>query len=285
MTLHTEIVAQTHIPGIFMEVEKYRLTTGTGDSGCTDDHVLHMMQTDSGSVRTLTRWGSGRAHFPMRVGELCFAPAQVPWSTHSYGDASGRTFVCRFEPTAFAQRVGLRRDWECSELRPFHPVNNSLIKGLVLRLIQELISPGFASDILIDSMGGMLTVELARHFQVFSLKTKPQHGQLTQWQLNRVRDYVESTSERPIAVRELADICGIGERHLQRTFKNTTGETLGAYVEQVKISKAQTLLSKGEPTLKQISHHLGFASADGFSRAFRRATGETPRTYRRRTQR
>lgn len=67
-----------------------------------------------------------------------------------------------------------------------------------------------------------------------------------------------------------------------RAFKASTGLTIHAYVEQVRLAKAKALLSDTDIQLKEIAFRLGFSNAANFSAAFRKSAGESPREFRRR---
>ena len=73
--------------------------------------------------------------------------------------------------------------------------------------------------------------------------------------------------------------------HLMRAFKASTGLTIHAYVEQVRLAKAKALLSDTDIQLKEIAFRLGFSNAANFSAAFRKSAGESPREFRRRVGR
>jgi AraC family transcriptional regulator len=69
-------------------------------------------------------------------------------------------------------------------------------------------------------------------------------------------------------------------RHLMRAFRKETGLTLGAYVEQVTIERAKQRLRDTRTPIATIATDSGFATAAGFSAAFRRSVGQTPRSFR-----
>jgi AraC family transcriptional regulator len=98
--------------------------------------------------------------------------------------------------------------------------------------------------------------------------------------LNCLRAYIDASSQRRVTLAELARACGMSVAYLCRCFKSTTGRTVHAYVEEVRLARAKVLLRETALPLKQIAYELGFSSGSGFSIAFRRATGATPLSYR-----
>jgi AraC family transcriptional regulator len=144
----------------------------------------------------------------------------------------------------------------------------------------ELAHPGFASALLIDALAISTFVELQRHMRGAGNDKRPSSCVMAPWQLRAIEDRLQADLPSP-DLNELAQICRISSRHLMRVFRNTTGETVGAYTARVQMRRAKDLLSCSDRPIKQISHGLGFASAASFSRAFRLASGTSPNKFRR----
>jgi AraC-like DNA-binding protein len=92
------------------------------------------------------------------------------------------------------------------------------------------------------------------------------------------------TREHLATVRE-AEVCravGVSARTLRRRFPAATGMTWSRYVVQSRLLRAMALLAEPGPTVLDVATAVGFESVSAFTRAFRRATGETPTAYRRR---
>ena len=83
------------------------------------------------------------------------------------------------------------------------------------------------------------------------------------------------------SLAELADICGISEGHLARSFKAATGWQIQKYIAEERLALAKSLLADSETSCEAIAEQLGYGSAAYFSTSFRRATGRTPTAFRR----
>ncbi|HZP31630.1 MAG TPA: helix-turn-helix transcriptional regulator [Acidimicrobiia bacterium] len=95
---------------------------------------------------------------------------------------------------------------------------------------------------------------------------------------------VEFTHANLARVRE-ADVCravGVSTRTLRRRFPEATGMTWRAYLVQSRLLRAMTMLAEPGPSILEVATAVGFESVSAFTRAFRKATGETPSAYRRR---
>ena len=86
----------------------------------------------------------------------------------------------------------------------------------------------------------------------------------------------------------LADVCAavaVSERTLRRAFEAQAGMPWRQYLLQARLLRAMALLSQPGPTVLDIATGVGFESLSGFTRAFRRLTGESPLAYRQRVLR
>lgn len=77
------------------------------------------------------------------------------------------------------------------------------------------------------------------------------------------------TSER------LADICGMSRSRFMASFRETMGESPGAYLASWRMILARDALVQNVP-IKEVAHRLGYGSAAAFSRAFTRICGHPP---------
>ena len=213
------------------------------------------------------------------IGNVIFAPADV----HLRARASGgpiRLVRCFFERGKFQEITGHDGRWGDDELRACLNLKHARLKEALARLGQEALSPGLASGTLTEGLGMFMAVELGRHFQAIEAHTKLSAQKLLPWQVNRITQYVENLSNYLPDVSDIAELCGISQRHLRRLFKETTNQTIYQYSRDVWTTKARTMLSETKMPVKEIASCLGFADASSFSIAFRRATGEAPKTFR-----
>lgn len=96
-----------------------------------------------------------------------------------------------------------------------------------------------------------------------------------------LRQYLVDHLAEPTDLSAMAAHFGVSKSHLCRTGKAALGQTVGAAAEQVKVNWAKVLL--GEPTLNvgEVARRVGYLDALYFSRVFKRATGRSPRAWRR----
>lgn len=80
---------------------------------------------------------------------------------------------------------------------------------------------------------------------------------------------------------DLAHALAMSARTLSRRLQDE-GQSLSRIVEQVRIERAEHLLRDSALSVQAIAQQTGFADASSFTRAFKRATGQTPAEQRNR---
>lgn len=78
----------------------------------------------------------------------------------------------------------------------------------------------------------------------------------------------------------VADLVGRPEKFIAQLFKEHTGEYLYAYLEKIRMMRAQQLLVETEEKIEVLSEKCGYASRQSFYRAFKRYFGITPNEFR-----
>jgi AraC family transcriptional regulator len=165
-------------------------------------------------------------------------------------------------------------DWSRVSLNETHNFKGAQIEWLLRRMYRELCHPDFATLSMIEALAKQLAVEILRKFCPPGEQRGACVGGLSPRHKRLIRERVGS--HQPLPGRaELADLCDITMRHLSRAFRTETGETLGRYIESVMVERATRMLAAGA-TVREVADSLGYATAGGFTSAFRRATGLLP---------
>lgn len=155
-------------------------------------------------------------------------------------------------------------------------VRDAHVRYSLMRLADESRHPGFASQILVESIAAQLGVDLLRYGA--ALPERAVQGGLAAWQLRRIEERLAEVRESP-SLHELAGLCGISVRQLTRGFRAARGCSVSTYVGDRQITHAKRLLGT-EVGVGEIAARLGFASSSNFCAAFRRIEGVTPGQYR-----
>jgi len=246
------------------------------------DHTISLFLTQDYGEAVGRYDAGGRPMRFARFGPLSITPADIPLSVRSPGAPPRRLISCRIDRERFRCATGLGGDWDDAELAACLDVRGEPIKTGLRRLAREAEAPGFASDLLVEGLGLTVMAEIARYLRHARQRSPAIRGGLAPWQLRRITDAVESLHDTQPSLSKLAGLCGIGNRHLMRAFKHSTGRTIMDFVEEARLRRAVRLLSETDLPLGDIARRLGFSAPSGFSHAFRRVTGEPPSAFRRR---
>lgn len=166
------------------------------------------------------------------------------------------------------------------DLAPCFDVQAPRVRQTMARIAEEIRNPGFGSDVLVESLGLLVAVELCRHLQQRQQADEAPRGRIADWRLRRLKERIEDGLAGPLPITDLAAECGMSARHLIRTFKNTVGVTLSDYIAEERIRRAKRELAVEDALIKVVAYNCGFQSAAAFSASFRKATGMSPREFR-----
>ena len=97
--------------------------------------------------------------------------------------------------------------------------------------------------------------------------------------LDRVVEAIHAEPGREWTVERLAGVGAMSRSAFAERFRSAIGRSPGDYVTEVRIEAAKRMLDAGR-SVSETSRELGYASDEGFSRAFRRRTGLTPSAWR-----
>lgn len=217
------------------------------------------------------RWGPHRFE---PIGELFFLPAgQLVHARSACGHQN--SIVCRLEPEAMAKWVKPDMEWTDCRLQGSLDITGANLRSLLFRIGEELRSPGFASEAIIELMVNQVAIELSRYLA--GIGEDRSTGGLAPWRLRLIDERLAESGPCPSLI-ELADLCSLSVRHMTRAFRLSRGRSIGDYIAEHRMDHAKQLLASGL-AVKTVAEQMGFAAPTNFAAAFRRATGENPRQY------
>jgi AraC family transcriptional regulator len=106
-------------------------------------------------------------------------------------------------------------------------------------------------------------------------------GALADWQITRVRAFIEDNLHRNIDGSDLSDVAQRSLAHFSRSFKRAFGETPHAYVIKRRLERACHLMVTTSDSLSEIALNCGFSDQAHLCRLFQRAFGQRPSIWRR----
>ncbi|MFD0670885.1 helix-turn-helix domain-containing protein [Cohnella sp. GCM10027633] len=98
--------------------------------------------------------------------------------------------------------------------------------------------------------------------------------------IGRLKSYIADHLDQDLSLGRLSDIVYLNPSYLSRLFKQQTGVGISDYTTEMRMLKAQDLLSRSALKIHEIAGKVGFDSANYFGRFFKKETGMTPQEYR-----
>ncbi len=234
-------------------------------------YLFHMALDGGGPPHVVTNLKSGN-NAPSQMGRLAMVPPGQELSSISQAGSS-RAIRCLLDATVLEEFLDDVPDWHAAVLHEAFHLSGGQIEWLMRRMARETAAPDFATVPMLEALAKQLAVEVVRKFKLRSIGDF-RVGGLAPWRMQRIHQRLHARDPLP-SLAELAGLCDMTVRHLSRTFRTETGQTLGKYMEAVMVERATQMLSSGTP-VGQVATQLGFSSSGGFRSAFRRATGLLP---------
>ncbi len=139
----------------------------------------------------------------------------------------------------------------------------------------------FGSFELASSVSKLLLIDPSRRLQtpytIFNFNNAHGDGNIL-----KAQQWMESKITTPMSISDLAKKASLGERTFARRFKKATGDTPLEYLQHLRIGKARTFLETTEESIDSITYAIGYEDVSSFRRLFKKITGLSPSSYRKR---
>lgn len=133
-------------------------------------------------------------------------------------------------------------------------------------------------DAVMNRLVEVIFVNVLRHIVSEGDTSKGVLSALADKQLSKVLSWIDRNLNGDLSVERLAEIAMMSRSTFIQHFKNVLGLAPGEYVQNARISAAKKLILKEKP-MSIICFEVGYEDASGFSRAFKKNTGMTPREW------
>lgn len=248
-----------------------RKTADTTQAHCmvipVQDAPMRMITTRDGVMRqdTLTK------------GDFALAP-QGTRTIWEWLDPA-KVILIRLEPDALLRFIEheMRLMLTSHELQSDSVVTDPDLATAAHQLLEASQQADVGEAVLFDAFARVFLVTLVRRYASYD-RGDPAGFGLEDYAL--VLDHIEARLDRKITPANLAALVGMSEATFGRKFKQRTGQSPMAFVQQARLRAALVHLQEGQLSLGEIAIRTGFADQAHFSRVFRKALGETPGKYR-----
>lgn len=118
-------------------------------------------------------------------------------------------------------------------------------------------------------------------YGVQAMSTSQYRGGLSPWQTRKARELLEAQLDGDIALREVAEACGLSVGHFARAFKTTFRRPPYRWLTERRVDRARHLMMNSNLPLADIATRCGFADQSALNRSFKKLHGISPGIWRR----
>jgi AraC-like DNA-binding protein len=166
----------------------------------------------------------------------------------------------------------------------YHPgvgVADETVKNIGLSLLPAVRAPDQVSRLFMDHMTLALGAHVAQTYGGMQAHSSPIQGGLAPWQEKRSKDMLAGDFTGATPLLDIAKACGLSVSHFSRAFRRSTGLAPHAWLLQVRVEAAKSMLRQRGSSLSMIALACGFADQSHFTRVFTRRVGLSPGAWRR----
>ena len=98
--------------------------------------------------------------------------------------------------------------------------------------------------------------------------------------VKKVLEYINTHYREPLSVKELSGISNYSEFYFMKLFKQYTGKTAAAYLNDYRLEKAKSLLLHTDNSVTDIATEVGFNNTSYFIKKFQEANQISPHKFR-----
>jgi AraC-like DNA-binding protein len=205
--------------------------------------------------------------FLCQPGQILLIPQQSQFSIRYYSEAIG--YTGGFAPSILADTKPLR--YLSAPLHQGFWFDEGAFIGMLFNMLASSHEKG---DIVFIEKG--LDLLLSR--------IRPDHSAVVPPAVNQFLESVFDPDKLPGNISSYASEAGISENYLSRLVKQSTGHSVGSWIDIVRIQRAKRMLSSTSLSVIDIASSVGVEDQSYFSRLFKKETGLTPSAFRKKMQ-
>lgn len=134
----------------------------------------------------------------------------------------------------------------------------------------------FGSEQMLRSLIETFLIGLIRKYEFSESSEAKENKSFT---INELISYIDNNFTEKITLDELAFLFCTNRSTLCKQFRLATGQTIGAYIKNKKLTIAKQLIVESTKTITQIAYELNFETVPYFCEFFKQQTGMTPSEY------
>ncbi|MDR6551851.1 AraC family transcriptional regulator [Paenibacillus qinlingensis] len=230
-----------------------------------NNHILILM---TGGEITYT---VGSQSFHLKKGDLLFVPEGQIRSALNQSKRIHDMYVAHFKYSGIGDGLPLLAEPTCQLTRPY---NFDYIRQRFSSLTQYWLQKSMHTQTLCHSVLLEIIAIINEETNSGPITHPKAHGITMQ-----LKDYILYHYRVPIDMKELANHVDRTPNYISTVFRETTGQTITDYIQQIRIAAACDLLTGSQMSIGEISDFLGFCEQSYFNKVFKKVTGTMPSAY------
>ena len=160
-------------------------------------------------------------------------------------------------------------------------IDDATISGLGMAVLPALSHPDQTSQLFIDHILLAVGVHVAQTYGGMRSLPRPVRGGLAPWQVRRAKEILCANLDGRVALKEVAQECGLSVSHFSRAFRCSLGVAPHNWLLTRRVELAKEKLRDDRSTLSDVALACGFADQSHLTKVFTRIVGVSPGVWRR----
>lgn len=135
-------------------------------------------------------------------------------------------------------------------------------------------------DDLFETVGKLMSGKTVLQENVSSAMEEDNEKKVQHHYINIVLKYIEENYFKSVSLEKAAEVVGLNPVYLSYLFKKIKRVNFSEYLNEVRLKKAEELLTDSTLKIGEISEEIGYKDARYFSSLFKKRTGMSPNEYR-----
>lgn len=200
-------------------------------------------------------------------GHILIVPAQCPFAIRYYHDAAGYTGA--FDTSAL------------SDLKPLSFLTSPIHQAF---WFDEAVFMAQLFKMILASFEKGDDVFVQKAFDLFLSRIKSGQPPVIPQAVNVFLESVFDPKRPIVNITGYAQTAGISENYLSRQVKQSTGRSVGTWIDIARLVRAKRLLADTSLPIIDVASAVGLDDQSYFARFFKRETGQTPSEFRKTMQ-
>lgn len=153
------------------------------------------------------------------------------------------------------------------------------LKSTLDQLSAEYLSQQPGNEIVINKLTEVVIIELLRID--FGREQKNSFiGALKDKQISHALELMHAEPQQAWTLEKLANRVALSRASFAKRFRERVGQPMFEYLTALRMQRARRLLRESTGSVYEVANRVGYDSDLAFTKAFKRATGATPTSYR-----